>query len=239
MFHEWFNPGRFSRFSARAMPWLAGVTSFLFISGIYLALLHSPADYQQGESVRIMYIHVPAAWMALFVYTLIAAVSAASLIWKNPLSDMIGKSAAPIGASFTFLCLVTGSLWGKPVWGTWWVWDARLTSVLVLFFFYLGYIALNHAFDNPQRSAKASAILALVGFINVPIVKFSVDFWHTLHQPASILRLGAPTIDSSMLTPLLLMIAAFMGYFFILLLVRVESETVLRKILRQKHLLLR
>lgn len=235
MIHGWFNPGKFSRFSQRVLPWLIGITLILFAIGSYMALFHSPVDYQQGNAVRIMYIHVPAAWMAMFGYTFLAGVSAASLIWKNPLSDMMGRAAAPIGACFTFLCLVTGSLWGEPVWGTWWVWDARLTSVLVLFFFYLGYIALVHAFDNPQRGAKAAAILALVGFINVPIVKFSVDFWNTLHQPASILRFGGPTIDSSMLIPLFLMIGAFTFYFFALLLLRVQSEIAVRKILRLRH----
>ena len=236
--HFLFNPGRFSRISKAILPWLAIVTLGLLGVGVYMALFSSPADYQQGEMVRMMYLHVPAAWMALFVYTLIAIVSAASLIWKNPLSDMIGKSAAPIGAAFTFICLVTGSLWGKPIWGTWWVWDARLTSMLVLFFFYLGYMALSNAFDNPQRSAKSAAVLALVGFINIPIIKFSVDFWNTLHQPASIIRMDGPSIHSSMLVPLLLMIAGFMCYFFVLLLVRVQGEISVRKILRMRNALL-
>lgn len=234
--HFLFNPGRFSRIASALLPWLSIVTIGLLGTGTYFALWASPPDYQQGESVRIMYVHVPAAWMSLFVYTSIAIASAASLIWKNPLSDMIGKSAAPIGAGFTLICLVTGSLWGKPIWGTWWVWDARLTSVLILFFFYLGYMALLNAFDNPARGAKAAAILSLVGFINVPIVKFSVDFWNTLHQPASIIRMEGPSIDTSMLIPLLIMITAFTFFFFTLLLMRTQIEIAERKLLRKRHL---
>jgi heme exporter protein C len=170
--------------------------------------------------------------MALFIYSFMAAMSAASLTWKNPLSDILASSAAPIGAVFAFLTLITGSLWGKPVWGTWWVWDARLTSMLILFFFYLGYLALLSAFDDKLRGARASAMLALVGFINVPIVKFSVDFWSTLHQPASILRMNGPSIHPSMLTPLLLMIAACMGYFMLILCIRTKAGILSRKIER-------
>lgn len=234
--HYLFNPGRFSRIASTLLPWLSLLTLSLLGVGIYLSLWGSPPDYQQGESVRIMYVHVPSAWMALFIYTFIAGVSAASLIWKNPLSDMIGRSAAPIGTGFTLICLLTGSLWGKPIWGTWWVWDARLTSMLILFFFYLGYMALLNAFDNPVRGAKAAAILSLIGFINVPIVKFSVNFWHTLHQPASIIRMDGPSIDASMLTPLLTMIAGFTCYFFMLLFMRIQTEIVAKKAERRlKH----
>lgn len=232
--HFLFNPGRFSRIASALLPWLALLTLLLLTSGVYLSLWGSPPDYQQGESVRIMYVHVPAAWMSLFVYTLIAIASAASLIWKNPLSDMIGKSAAPLGTGFTLICLVTGSLWGKPMWGAWWVWDARLTSVLILFFFYLGYMALLNAFDNPVRGARAAAILSLIGFVNVPIVKFSVDFWNTLHQPASIIRMGGPSIDPSMLTPLFVMIAGFTCFFFTLLLMRIQTEIAEKKALRKR-----
>ena len=231
--HRHFNPGRFSRYMDATFPYILVIALISFGLGLYFALFASPPDYQQGDSVRIMYIHVPAAWMSLFVYTSIAALSAASLIWKNPLSDMMGYAAAPIGAAFTFICLITGSLWGKPIWGTWWVWDARLTSVLILFFFYLGYIAIWHAFDDETRAAKAAAILALVGFINVPIVKFSVDFWNTLHQPASILRSGGVAIDSSMLYPLILMFIAYKGFFIITLIIRTKSEILSRKIQRR------
>ena len=221
--HRFANPARFLRLSDAILPWCAGATLILLVAGLYLGLFASPADYQQGESVRIMYVHVPAAWMAMFVYACLALASAVALIWRHPLADLAAQAASPIGACFTFIALVTGSLWGKPMWGTWWVWDARLTSVLVLFFLYLGHIALAHGFDDPTRGARASAILALVGFVNVPIIKFSVDWWSTLHQPASVLRLGGPTIDGSMLWPLLLMGAAFTLLFVCLLLVRIKA----------------
>ncbi len=195
-----------------------------------MGLFVAPPDYQQGESVRIMYVHVPAAWMALFVYSVIAAASAVSLIWRHLLADLVAKAAAPLGASFTLIALVTGSLWGKPMWGTWWVWDARLTSVLILFFLYLGHIALTHAFDDVSRGARAAAILALVGFVNVPIIKFSVDWWNTLHQPSSVLKLDGPAIHPTMLWPLLLMAVAFSFYFVVLLFLRVRGEIVARKL---------
>ncbi|MCH7692120.1 MAG: heme ABC transporter permease [Proteobacteria bacterium] len=233
------NPNRFMRLSAAVVPWMAGATVILGAAGLYLGLFQAPADYQQGESVRIMYVHVPAAWMALFCYTSMAAASATALIWKHPLADLAARSTAPIGICFTFLALITGSLWGKPMWGTWWVWDARLTSVLVLFFLYLGYMALVNAFDDPARGAKAAAVLALVGFVNVPIIKFSVDWWNSLHQPASVLKLGGPSIHPSMLAPLLLMALAFTTYYFWVLLVRLRAEILSTKIravrLRQVH----
>jgi len=224
MFHRFANPTRFLSLADAVQPWIAGATVILLAAGLYLGLFASPADYQQGESVRIMYVHVPAAWMALFCYTALAISCAVALIWKHPLADLAAKATAPIGASFTFLALVTGSLWGKPMWGTWWVWDARLTSVLVLFFLYLGYIALNNAFDDPGRGAKASSILALVGFVNVPIIKFSVEWWNTLHQPSSVVKLGGPAIHPSMLAPLLLMGLAFTTYYLWVLLVRIRGE---------------
>ena len=228
---DWFaNPTRFLRLARAVQPWAGAVTLLAAVSGLYFALFHSPADYQQGDSVRIMYVHVPAAWMALFCYTAMAAASAVALIWKHPLADLAGKATAPIGAAFTLLALVTGSLWGKPMWGTWWVWDARLTSVLVLFFLYLGYIALNGAFDDPTRGARASAVLALVGVINVPIIKFSVDWWNTLHQPASVIRAGGPAIHASMLTPLLLMALAFKAYYVWVVLIRIRAEIAAGKI---------
>jgi heme exporter protein C len=194
------------------------------LAGLYLALIGSPEDYQQGASVRIMYIHVPAAWMAMFVYAVMAVASASLLIWRHPLAGLIAKSSAPIGATFTFLALLTGALWGKPMWGTWWVWDARLTSVLVLFFLYLGYIALVNAFDNPDRGQRAGAVLALVGVVNLPIIKFSVDWWNTLHQPASVIRMGGPALHPSMLWPLLVMALAFKLYFLVVLIEKVRAE---------------
>jgi heme exporter protein C len=228
--HRFANPARFLRISNVILPWAAGVTVVLMIVGLYLSLIASPADYQQGDTVRIMYIHVPAAWMSLFVYSNMAIAAAVGLVWKHPLADLFTKAAAPIGAGFTALCLITGSLWGEPMWGTWWVWDARLTSVLILFFLYLGYMALVNAFDDPTRCAKAGAILVLVGVVNVPIIKFSVDWWNTLHQPASVVRMGGPSIDPSMLWPLLIMGFAFTAYFVTVVLLRVRSEIAARKI---------
>src|SRR5437868_5857342 len=196
---------RFMRLSAAVLPWLGRLTLALLAAGLVLALLVAPPDYQQGESVRIMFVHVPSAWMALFVYAIVALASATALIWRHPLADLAAQEAAPIGAAFTLICLASGSLWGEPMWGTWWVWDARLTSVLVLFFLYLGYLALVGAFDDQSRGARAGSILALVGVVNLPIIKFSVDWWNTLHQPASVMKLGGPTIAVSMLVPLLIM----------------------------------
>jgi heme exporter protein C len=228
--HRFANPARFLRIANAVLPWFAAATAILLAVGLYFALFDSPADYQQGETVRIMYVHVPSAWMALFIYSCIAAASAVALIWRHPLADLIAQNASPIGAAFTFIALVSGSLWGKPMWGTWWVWDARLTSMLILFFLYLGHIALARAFDDPVRGARAAAILALVGFVNVPIIKFSVDWWNTLHQPASIMRLGGPSIDPAMLLPLLLMALAFTAFFVVLLLVRVKAELLAAKL---------
>jgi len=224
MFNYFANPRRFMKLATVLSPWLAGATVVLAAAGLYLGLFASPADYQQGETVRIMYVHVPAAWMALFCYTGLAISAAVGLIWKHPVADVAARATAPIGACFTFLALLTGALWGKPMWGTWWVWDARLTSVLVLFFLYLGYMALNSAFDDPQRGSKASAILAMVGFVNVPIIKFSVDWWNTLHQPASIVRMDGPTIHPDMLWPLFLMIGAFTTYYLWVLMLRMRRE---------------
>src|SRR5579875_3682201 len=224
------NPNRFMRLSAHLLPWSGAATALLFVGGLVLALFIAPPDYQQGESVRIMFVHVPAAWMASLVYALVALMSAVALIWRHPLADLAAQEAAPLGAGFTLICLVSGSLWGKPMWGTWWVWDARLTSVLVLFFLYLGYIALVHAFDDETRGARAGAILALVGVVNLPIIKFSVDWWNTLHQPASVFRLGGPTIDPSMLWPLLIMALGFTLFFATLLMIRMRTALLAAKI---------
>jgi heme exporter protein C len=225
------NPARFLRISAAALPWCAWASLGVIALGLYLALFAAPPDYQQGEAVRIMYVHVPAAWLALNVYLFVAVASAVSLVWRHPLAEIAARAAAPIGAAFTFVCLTTGSLWGRPMWGTWWVWDARLTSVLVLFFLYLGYIALVNGFDDPARGGRAGSVLALVGVVNLPIIKFSVDWWNTLHQPASVLRLGKPTIALSMLTPLLVMALGFTLLFLTLLLVRMRTELNERKAL--------
>ena len=228
--HRFANPGRFMRLANAILPWAAGLTVVSLAVGLYLGLFVAPPDYQQGESVRIMYVHVPAAWMAMFIYTVIAAASAVALIWRHPLADLAAKASSPIGASFTFLALVTGSIWGKPMWGTWWVWDARLTSVLVLFFLYLGHMALMNAFEDATRGFRAAAILALVGFVNVPIIKFSVDWWSTLHQPASVFRMGGPTIDASMLWPLLAMALGYKAYYVTLVLMRIKSELIAARV---------
>ncbi|MAH83131.1 MAG: heme transporter HemC [Rhodospirillaceae bacterium TMED8] len=224
MLNRFANPIRFLRLADQIQPWAAILTLVLFAAGLYFALFNSPPDYQQGETVRIMYIHVPSAWMALFCYTLLAITSGVAMIWKHPLANLAGRATAPIGATFTFLALITGSIWGKPMWGTWWVWDARLTSMFILFFLYLGYIALQDAFDNAEGGSKAAAILALVGFINVPIIKFSVDWWNTLHQPASVIKFSGPAIHSTMLTPLLLTALAFKGYYVWLFLINMRGE---------------
>jgi heme exporter protein C len=222
--HRFANPARFVRIADAVYPWALAGMAICFAVGLYLALFASPADYQQGETVRIMYVHVPSAWMAMFVYASMAVGSASYLIWRHPLGVVSAKAAAPVGAAFTFLALVTGSLWGKPMWGTWWVWDGRLTSVLILFFVYLGYIALINAFENAERGQKAASLLCLVGVINLPIIKFSVDWWNTLHQPASVSRIGTPALHESMLWPLLIMALAFMLYFLCVLIVRIKSE---------------
>jgi len=226
------NPVRFERISASVFPFAAGAALVLGALGLYFALFNSPADYQQGETVRIMYVHVPAAWMALACYTAIAVSSAAGFIWKHPLADVAAKETAPIGAAFTFLALFTGSLWGKPMWGAWWAWDARLTSVLILFFLYLGYMALWRAIPDKTRAAKLAAILAIVGFVNVPIIKFSVDWWNSLHQPASVLRGDGVAIHASMLTPLFLMFAAYFAAYVALLLASMGNELAARRLER-------
>ncbi len=228
--HWLANPARFLRFARIVFPWCAGVAAAALAAGLVLGLYVVPPDYRQGEAYRIMFVHVPAAWMALMIYAVIALASASSLIWKHPLADLIAKASAPVGAGFTLITLVTGSLWGKPMWGVWWVWDARLTSMLILFFLYLGHIALTSAFDNPERGARAGAILALVGVVNLPVIKFSVDWWNTLHQPATISKLDVPSIHPSMVAPLLLMAVGFGAYYLTVLILRVRSEILARKI---------
>ena len=223
------NPTRFSRLSAKILPTLLAIAGVLIAIGLWLALVVSPADYQQGESVRIMYIHVPSAWLAMFGYTGLAVCGLFALVWKHALADVLAKAIAPVGAAFAAITLVTGSLWGKPTWGTFWVWDARLTSVLILFFLYLGHIALTHAFEDEARGARSAAILALVGVVNIPIIKWSVDWWSTLHQPASITRFAAPAIDPSMLRPLFVMAGGMFAYFFAVVLMRARAELASRK----------
>jgi heme exporter protein C len=224
------NPTRFLSVVDRIVPWLTALTLILLGIGLYLSFFVAPPDYQQGETVKIMFIHVPAAWLAMFGYTLIAVAALGTLIWRHPLADVAAKTAAPIGATFTFVALVTGSLWGKPMWGTYWVWDARLTSVLVLFLLYLGLLALWQAIEEPGRAGRAAAILALVGAVNVPIIHYSVVWWNTLHQPASVFRMGGPSIDPSLLAPLLVMALAFTLMFILLHLIAMRAEILRRRV---------
>jgi heme exporter protein C len=226
------NPTAFLSLVGRLLPYLWAATATLFALGLWLALFVAPPDYQQGETARIMYLHVPAAWMAMFIYAVMAIAALGTLVWRHPLADAAQKAAAPLGAGFTFICLTTGSLWGKPMWGTYWVWDARLTSVLVLFILYLGLIALWRAIDDFGRAARAAAILTLVGSVNIPIIKFSVDWWNTLHQPASVFRLGGPTIAPSLLWPLLVTALAFTLLFFALHLMAIRNEILRRRVAR-------
>ncbi len=223
------NPTRFLTLSGRILPWLAGLTVVVLMVGFYLAF-EAPADYQQGETVKIMYIHVPFAWLAMFGYTMMTASALGILVWRHPLADVAHKAAAPIGATFAALCLITGSLWGRPMWGTYWVWDARLTSMLVLLLLYLGLMALRSAIDDPNRAGRAAAVLTLVGFINVPIVKFSVDWWNTLHQPASVFRMGGSTIDPSLLWPLLICALGFTLLFVTLHFMAMRTEILRRRV---------
>jgi len=228
--HRYANPLRYQRLADAVLPWAGGAALMLMPLGLYLALLVAPPDYQQGEAYRIMYIHVPAAWMALMVYAMMAVASVVGLVWRHAMAEVAARAAAPIGACFTAIALFTGSVWGKPMWGTFWVWDARLTSVLILFFLYLGYIALHDAFDESQRGARAASILCLVGSVNLPIIKFSVDWWNTLHQPSSILRLEGPAIHPSMLWPLVVMFLAFLCYFVAVHIYRTRAELAERRI---------
>jgi heme exporter protein C len=221
------NPTRFMDLSGRVLPWVSGIAAVLLVYGLYLSLLDSPADYQQGETVRIMYIHVPCAWLSMMVYALIALSSFGLLVFRHPLADVSAKAAAPLGAAFTFLALLTGSLWGKPMWGTYWVWDARLTSVLILFFLYLGLMALRASLDDESAAAKLTAVLALVGVTILPVIKFSVQWWNTLHQPSTDFT---TTVDPSMRWPLLVMAIAFTLMFFAMHLKAMRTEILRRRV---------
>jgi len=221
--------------SGRIIPVFAVGTTLAFAVGLYLSFT-SDVDYQQGSTVRIMYVHVPAAWLALMCYTMMTANAVGSIVWRHPLADVAAKVAAPLGAAFTLVSLVTGALWGKPMWGTWWVWDARLTSMFILFIMYLGIVSLNRALDEPTKAARLTAILILVGFVNIPIIKFSVDWWNTLHQSASVIRIGGPTVDIEFLIPLMTMAVAFTLLFFTLYLASIRNEIWRRRIVSQRRL---
>lgn len=223
------SPKYFYTLAETLIPWLGWSCLLFMLAGLYYGLIVAPPDYQQGDSYRIMFIHVPAAWMSMFVYMVMAIAGGIGLIWRMKLAEVIAASSAPLGASFTFLALVTGALWGKPMWGTWWVWDARLTSELILLFLYLGVIALNSAIDDKRTASRASAVLALVGVVNIPIIHYSVNWWNTLHQGATVTKLGAPSIHLSMLIPLLLMAIAFKLYYGLTLLMQARCEILERE----------
>jgi heme exporter protein C len=228
--YKYTSPASFYPLAGKMIPWFAVLSALLLVVGLYIGFFVAPKDAVQGEAYRIIYIHVPAAWMAMFLYALMAIYAGLGLAFNARLWSMMATAIAPTGALFSFLALWTGALWGKPMWGTWWVWDARLTSFLVLFIMYLGLIALWRAFDDPARAGRIAAVLVLVGSMNIPIIKFSVDWWNTLHQPASILRIGGPSIDPSMLYPLLVMLAAFVALFATLLLSSMRAEIYRRRI---------
>lgn len=227
---RWFaNPGRFLKLAAALNLPVAVLAALCITGGMYWALFVSPPDYQQKDAVRIMYVHVPAAWLSMMVYVIVAAMSFIYLVWRHTVADVIAAVSAPIGAVFTGLTLITGSIWGKPMWNTWWVWDARLTSVLILFFIYLGYLYLRHTIDEAQKAATISGVFAIFGLVNLPIIKFSVEWWNTLHQPASIVRFGGPTIHESMLWPLLMMGLGFTFFYGAVMLAQARAW-----LLRQK-----
>ena len=223
------NPTRFLKLVERLLPWLALATAVMLAIGLQQAL-SAPDDYQQGATVKIMFIHVPNAWLSMFVWGVMSVSALGTLVWRHPLADVSAQAAAPLGAAFTFLALITGSLWGRPMWGTYWEWDARMTSVLVLFVMYLGLIALWRSVEDPARAARAAAVLTLVGAINLPIIKFSVDWWNTLHQPASVLRVGGPALDKAFLIPLLIMGVAFSLLFVTLHLAAMRNEILRRRV---------
>ena len=224
------NPTQFMGLSGRVLPWLAGAAGIVIAVGLYWSFFVAPPDYQQGETARIMFVHVPSAWLAMAGYTVIALSAFGLLVFRHPLADVSAKAAAPIGATFTFLALVTGSLWGRPTWGTYWVWDARLTSVLILFFLYLGLMALRSSIEDETLAAKLTAVLALVGIVMLPVIKFSVEYGQTLHQKASVMRLGGPTMDPSLLYPLLVMAFGFTLLFAALHLKAMSNEVLRRRV---------
>lgn len=227
--HIFSSPPSFYAISSKMLPWLSGLFLILLVYGLYGGLVLAPADYQQGDSFRIIYVHVPAAWMSLFIYMVMAFSGAIALVWRIKLAEIVSISCAPIGAGFTFLALVTGSLWGKPMWGAWWVWDARLTSELILLFLYLGVMGLYGAIDDKRAASRAVAILALVGVVNIPIIHYSVEWWNTLHQGPTVTKFDKPSMHIDMLIPLLTMAVAFKVYFLIVLLIRSRNELLLRE----------
>lgn len=228
-FHRMASPPHFYAFTGRLLPWLTAIFIILTAAGLYGGLFLAPADYQQGDSYRIIYIHVPSAWMSLFIYVVMAVAGAIGLVWRIKLAEIVMISSASVGAGFTFIALLTGSLWGKPMWGTWWVWDARLTSELILLFLYLGVIALYGAIDDKRTASRAVAILAIVGVVNIPIIHYSVEWWNTLHQGPTVSKIDKPSIHVSMLIPLLTMAVAFKFYYLVAMLQRARTELIQRE----------
>ncbi|MGD9668660.1 MAG: heme ABC transporter permease [Hyphomicrobiaceae bacterium] len=224
------NPTRFMAISGRILPWLTAIATAVILYGLYLTFFVAPPDYQQGETVKIMFIHVPSAWLGMMGYLMIAISSFGLLVFRHPLADVSAKAAAPIGAAFTLLALITGSLWGKPMWGTYWVWDARLTSVLILFFLYLGLMALRSSLEDEALAAKQTAVLGLAGVVILPVIKFSVDWWNTLHQPASVVKLDGPAIHSSILVPLMVNAVGFTLLFLALHMKGMRNEVLRRRV---------
>lgn len=228
-FHRLGSPPYVYQLAARLTPWFAWPAAALIVAALYGGLVLAPPDYQQGEGFRIIYVHAPSAWMSLMVYTTMAVAAAVGLIWRIKVAHGVAASCAPIGASFTVAALVTGMLWGRPMWGTYWQWDPRLTSELVLLFLYVGYMGLRSSIEDPQRADRASALLAIVGIVNVPIIHYSVEWWNSLHQAPSVMKFGKPTIPPSMLVPLLMMLLGFTLYFVAVLLTRLRGEVLRRE----------
>ena len=224
MENKFVNPGFLVSYMKPLTPWLGVIALLLVAIGLWFSFYNSPLDYQQGNAVRIMYIHVPSAWLGMGIYLFISVSSFFGLVYGHVVAFSLARAAAPIGATFTAICLISGSAWGKPMWGTWWVWDARLTSVLILFFFYIGYIIFSKSFNDFSKGEKFSSILSIIGLLNIPIIKFSVDYWNTLHQPASISKIGSPSIHVDMMIPLLIMTFAFVFIFIHLLIIRLQIE---------------
>lgn len=229
LYHKFSSPPYFYRISGLWLPYVMGLFGLLFAAGLYGGLILAPTDYEQGEAYRIIFVHVPAAWMSLFIYMVMAVTGAIGLIWRLKLAEIVSISSAPIGASFTFLALATGSIWGKPMWNTWWVWDARLTSELLLLFLYFGVMALYNAIEDKRTAARAVAILALVGVVNIPIIHYSVEWWNTLHQGPTVTKFDKPSIHFSMLIPLLIMAVAFKLFYVGSLFMRVRTELLARE----------
>ena len=227
--HFLANPARFRRFSQRVLPGLGFATVLMLAVGLYMAFFVAPEDYQQGATVRIMFVHVPSAWLSMGGYAMLAVLGASLLVWRHPLAALMARAAAPVGASFAAVCLLTGSLWGRPMWGTYWVWDPRLTAQLVLLFLYLGYMALRSGIDDIGRADRASAVLAIVGVVNLPIIRYSVEWWNSIHQTPSVMKMARPSMPVEMLAPLLMMLAGFTLYFAAVLLVRLRAEVLRRE----------